>query len=144
MTDTAQQPQQQQQQQAPDAAVLPPPSAANGGGSISSSKGRSSGCPPHVLEAIYGKQKDKTAAYEKSLHRWWTEYADRKNDEEEEYVSNSLLYDRNHLPRTAPAPECVQRAREAAAAEAAAAQAASAAPAGTTAAAAAATPLAAS
>ncbi len=38
------------------------------------------------------------------------EYADRKNDEEDEHVADSLLYDRNHLPRTAPAPECVQRA----------------------------------
>lgn len=25
-------------------------------------------------------------------------------------MANSLLYDRNHLPRTAPAPDCVQRA----------------------------------
>ena len=50
------------------------------------------------------------------------EYADRKNDEEE-YVADSLLYDRRHLPRTAPAPECVARfaAEEAAAAAAAAA-----------------------
>ena len=39
--------------------------------------------------------------------RWWAEYSDRKNDEEHEYVANSLLYDRNHLPRTAPAPDCV-------------------------------------
>ena len=38
--------------------------------------------------------------------RWWTEYADRKNDEGDEYVANSLLYDRNHLPRSAPAPDC--------------------------------------
>ena len=40
---------------------------------------------------------------------WWSEYADRKNHEDDEYVANSLLYDRNHLPRTAPAPDCVQR-----------------------------------
>jgi hypothetical protein len=40
-------------------------------------------------------------------YRWWAEYSDRKNDEEHEYVANSLLYDRNHLPRTAPAPDCV-------------------------------------
>lgn len=39
--------------------------------------------------------------------RWWTEYADRKNDEEDEHVSDSLLYDRSHLPRTIPAPDCV-------------------------------------
>lgn len=41
--------------------------------------------------------------------RWWNEYADRKNDEEHEYVANSLLYDRNHLPRTVAAPDCVVR-----------------------------------
>ena len=42
------------------------------------------------------------------LHRW-TEYADRKADEDDdnEHVANSLLYDRNHLPRMAPAPDCV-------------------------------------
>ena len=55
--------------------------------------------------------------------RWWSEYADRKNDEEEEYVANSLLYDRNHLPRTAPAPDCVTAAADAARAAAAAAAA---------------------
>lgn len=32
----------------------------------------SSACPPHVLEAIYGKVEDKKAALEHSLHRWWT------------------------------------------------------------------------
>lgn len=60
-----------------------------------------------VLRAIYGSVEDKRQAYEASLRRWWHEYADRKNDEEDEYVANSLLYDRNHLPRTAPAPDCV-------------------------------------
>ncbi|KAL4425685.1 hypothetical protein ABPG75_009701 [Micractinium tetrahymenae] len=100
-------------------AVAAAPAAANG-------SSRSSGCPPHVLEAIYGKKmkEDKKAAYEGSLQRWWTEYADRKNDETDEYVANSLLYDRKHLPRTAPAPECVQRAAAEAAAAAAAATAA--------------------
>eukprot|EP00889_Picochlorum_renovo_P000645 jgi/Picre1/27675/NNA_000639.t1 len=49
---------------------------------------------------------DKKKAYEESLKRWWSEYADRKNHEDDEYVANSLLYDRNHLPRTAPAPDC--------------------------------------
>lgn len=39
--------------------------------------------------------------------RWWQEYADRKNDEEDEHVADSLLYDRSHLPRTIPAPDCV-------------------------------------
>ncbi|PRW59305.1 hypothetical protein C2E21_2295 [Chlorella sorokiniana] len=93
-----------------------PPAAASSGSA------RSSGCPPHVLEAIYGKQTNKKEQLERSLHRWWTEYADRKNDEDE-YVADSLLYDRRHLPRTAPAPECVARiaAEEAAAAAAAAA-----------------------
>jgi hypothetical protein len=41
------------------------------------------------------------------MHRWWTEYADRKNDEEDEHVSDSLLYERSHLPRSIPAPDCV-------------------------------------
>ena len=39
--------------------------------------------------------------------RWWVEYADRKNDEEDEHVSDSLLYDKSHLPRSAPAPDGV-------------------------------------
>lgn len=39
---------------------------------------------------------------------WWRVYAERKDDEEE-YVADTLLYDKTHLPRTAPAPECVQR-----------------------------------
>lgn len=44
--------------------------------------------------------------------RWWSDYADRKNDDEaDEHVADSLLYDRKHLPRTAPAPECVARMR---------------------------------
>ena len=39
---------------------------------------------------------------------WWKEYAARKNDEEEEHVADSLLYDeRCHLPRTVPPPDCV-------------------------------------
>ena len=41
---------------------------------------------------------------------WWSDYAARKNDEEEEHVADSLLYDRNHLPRSAPAPDCVAAA----------------------------------
>jgi hypothetical protein len=42
--------------------------------------------------------------------RWWHEYAARKNDEEEEHVADSLLYDeRCHLPRTTPRPDCVRR-----------------------------------
>jgi hypothetical protein len=44
--------------------------------------------------------------------RWWEEYSDRKNDEEDEHVADSLLYDRNHLPRTAPPPECVHEFRQ--------------------------------
>lgn len=67
-------------------------------------------CPTHVWEAIHGKSKEsKSKQLEKSLTNWWKEYADRKNDEEDEHVADSLLYDRNHLPRTAPAPDCVQR-----------------------------------
>ncbi|KDD71316.1 hypothetical protein H632_c5309p0, partial [Helicosporidium sp. ATCC 50920] len=81
---------------------------ASGRAEPSSSSG---GCPAHVLEAIYGKV-DKKAANEESLKRWWAEYADRKNDETDEYVANSLLYDRNHLPRSAPAPDCVREASE--------------------------------
>lgn len=48
------------------------------------------------------------------VRRWWKEYADRKADEEDEHVADSLLYDRNHLPRAAPPPESVfeERARE--------------------------------
>ena len=62
---------------------------------------------PEMMAIIHGSDdKDKKAEYEASLKRWWTEYADRKNDEDDEYVANSLLYDRNHLPRTAPAPDC--------------------------------------
>jgi len=38
---------------------------------------------------------------------WREEYADRKNDEEEEHVSDSLLYDYTTLPRSAPAPNLV-------------------------------------
>ena len=76
-----------------------------------------------MMKAIYGsatatqgnaedgsgttEKNTKHEQYEESLRRWWKEYADRKNDEEDEYVANSLLYDRNHLPRTAPAPDCV-------------------------------------
>ena len=45
------------------------------------------------------------------------EYASRKNDEEEEHVADSLLYDeRCHLPRTIPAPDVVVRERAGAAA----------------------------
>jgi hypothetical protein len=36
---------------------------------------------------------------------WWKEYAARKNDEDQEHVADSLLYDeRCHLPRTTPPP----------------------------------------
>ncbi|KAK9915061.1 hypothetical protein WJX75_004290 [Coccomyxa subellipsoidea] len=72
---------------------------------------RKTQCPDNVLVAIYGDTGDKKKAYDASLNRWWAEYSDRKNDEEDEHVSDSLLYDRNHLPRTAPPPECVHEAR---------------------------------
>ena len=59
--------------------------------------------------------KTKAEAYDHSLKTWWKEYADRKNDEEE-HVSDSLLYDYTHLPRSAPAPtltdDRVQRVEE--------------------------------
>lgn len=64
-------------------------------------------CPQHVLDAIYGKGGNKGEQYQASLQRWWEEYSDRKNDEEDEHVSDSLLYDRSHLPRSIPAPDCV-------------------------------------
>ncbi|CAL5221676.1 g3908 [Coccomyxa viridis] len=72
---------------------------------------RKTQCPNNVLLAIYGKAEDKRKAYDHSLTRWWAEYSDRKNDEGDEHVSDSLLYDRNHLPRSAPPPECVHEAR---------------------------------
>lgn len=46
------------------------------------------------------------------LCRWWKEYSDRKNDEEDEHVADSLLYDRSHLPRAAPPPESVFQERQ--------------------------------
>ncbi|EFN57483.1 hypothetical protein CHLNCDRAFT_143009 [Chlorella variabilis] len=98
------------QQQASTAGEPAPASAA--AGAAHNGGARSSGCPPHVLAAIYGKMENKKEALDKSLQRWWSEYADRKNDEEDEHVADSLLYDRNHLPRTAPAPDCVQRAMQ--------------------------------
>eukprot|EP00803_Ostreobium_quekettii_P005437 evm.model.scf_1750.4 EVM.evm.TU.scf_1750.4 scf_1750:29891-30137(+) len=67
---------------------------------------RETNCPEVVLKAIYGDQGDKKAAYEASLRHWWKEYAARKNDEEEEHVADSLMYDeRCHLPRTVTRPE---------------------------------------
>jgi len=92
--------------------------------------------PDHVMRAIKGDgvgeardgaregdpasagpaPKTKAEAYDHSLKTWWKEYADRKNDEEEEHVSDSLLYDYTHLPRSAPAPtltdDRVQRVEE--------------------------------
>ena len=78
-----------------------------------------------VLRAIYGdggaKSADtaaqKAAAYDQSLQNWWREYAGRKNDEEEEHVADSLLYDeRCHLPRSAPRPTFLSEGTPAAAA----------------------------
>ena len=75
--------------------------------------------PDHVLRAISRRHSrrgegagttataqgtSKAEQYDASLKTWWKEYADRKNDEEEEHVSDSLLYDYTHLPRTSPAP----------------------------------------
>jgi hypothetical protein len=40
-----------------------------------------------------------------NTHSWWKEYSHRKNDQEDDMVADSLLYDeRCHLPRTAPGP----------------------------------------
>ena len=79
--------------------------------------------PAHVLAAIYGddgassarpgtedacagggEEKSKSEAYDESLRSWWRTYSERKNDEEEEHVADSLLYDYRHLPRTTPGP----------------------------------------
>ena len=59
-----------------------------------------------ALSAIYGKRdkEEKKKDLDKSLHSWWGEYAERKNHEDGEAVADSLLYDRNTLPRMAPAP----------------------------------------
>lgn len=64
--------------------------------------------PESVLRAIRGEAtaEEKRAAYDGSLRRWWGEYAARKNDEEEEHVADSLMYDeRLHLPRTTRRPD---------------------------------------
>jgi hypothetical protein len=69
-----------------------------------------SACSQAVLDAIHGKKsaEEKKAEYDRSLGSWWKEYAARKNDEEEEHVADSLLYDeRCHLPRSAPRPAVV-------------------------------------
>lgn len=42
------------------------------------------------------------------LRSWWDKYAERRGDDNaDEYVADTLLYDKRHLPRTAPAPDCV-------------------------------------
>lgn len=72
-------------------------------------------CSADVLKAIYGdkdasKSEVKAVAYDQSLQNWWGEYSARKNDEEEEHVADSLLYDeRCHLPRSAPAPKFITK-----------------------------------
>ena len=66
--------------------------------------------PDSIRRAIYGEMtlEEKRAAVDKSMNNWWREYAARKNDEEEEHVADTLLYDeRCHLPRTAPRPDVV-------------------------------------
>ena len=75
--------------------------------------------PAHVLAAIYGDDDASSArgvvesavdgtkkgeAYDESLRSWWRTYSERKNDEAEEHVADSLLYDYRHLPRTTPGP----------------------------------------
>jgi hypothetical protein len=88
---------------APESSKSRPPATARGGTAV----------PAHVMEAIYGKSAKtetdadvdaKKRAYDDSLKTWWRTYSERKNDEEEEHVADSLLYDFRHLPRTTPAP----------------------------------------
>jgi len=50
------------------------------------------------------KDEEKKQRYDDSLAQWWKTYSERKNDEEEEHVADSLLYDYRHLPRTTPGP----------------------------------------
>lgn len=66
--------------------------------------------PDYIRRAIYGEMsiEEKRAECDKSMNNWWREYAARKNDEEEEHVADTLLYDeRCHLPRTVPRPDVV-------------------------------------
>ena len=66
--------------------------------------------PGYVRRAIYGEMslEEKRAALDTSTNNWWREYAARKNDEDEEHVADTLLYDeRCHLPRSAPRPDGV-------------------------------------
>ena len=66
-------PQEQCQPQQPTTSGQPPAAApAAAAAAPQNGSGRSGGCPPHVLAAIYGKQENKQAAYETSLKRWWT------------------------------------------------------------------------
>ena len=61
------------------------------GPALASNAQAGSKCPPHVLEAIYGKPKnkeEKEKEYEASLKNWWTTYAERRHDEEE-YVADT-------------------------------------------------------
>jgi len=60
-----------------------------------------------AMAAIYGNKtgEEKQAQLEQNLQKWWSGYAERKNDEDGEAVADSLLYDKNTLPRTAPAPK---------------------------------------
>lgn len=63
---------------------------------------------PPISHAIMGCRH--TLPTDCSPLSWWMEYADRKNHEDHEHVSDSLLYDeRCHLPRTTAPPPCVER-----------------------------------
>mmetsp|Transcript_2135 Transcript_2135/g.4948 ORF Transcript_2135/g.4948 Transcript_2135/m.4948 type:complete len:107 (-) Transcript_2135:346-666(-) len=83
-------------------------------GTGASSSGRRQLLPQEVLDVICGKKDatdgkmTKAEAYNNSLRKWWGEYSDRKNDEEE-HPCDSLYYDRNTLPRMTPAPDVVAR-----------------------------------
>mmetsp|Transcript_30019 Transcript_30019/g.54895 ORF Transcript_30019/g.54895 Transcript_30019/m.54895 type:complete len:92 (+) Transcript_30019:91-366(+) len=77
---------------------------------MSSPQEKTATLPDHILRMINGEvsPEDKKEMYNNSLHNWWMEYSARKNNEEEEHVSDSLLYDeRCHLPRTVAPPACV-------------------------------------
>lgn len=114
------------------AAALPngaTPPAANGNGNgtttTTTTTPSTSLLPESVLRAIRGEAtvEEKREHYDGALRRWWGEYAHRKNDEEQEHVADSLMYDeRLHLPRTTRRPDvCDGGGGEAPAAAAAAA-----------------------
>ena len=69
-------------------------------------------CLTCLTSILFNKKLDTAKGKDLAMRRWWKEYSDRKNDEEDEHVADSLLYDRSHLPRAAPPPESVFQERE--------------------------------